>query len=69
MRFLEFWNSLPKGGKARFAKEVGIDLSRLSAVAHERIRCGAVAAMRIAAACRGIVSKQEIAPHVRWPKE
>jgi hypothetical protein len=25
--------------------------------------------MRIAAACRGIVSKQEIAPHVRWPKE
>ncbi len=69
MRFLEFWNSLPKGGKARFAKEVGIDLSRLSAIAHERIRCGAVAAMRIAAACRGIVSKQEIAPHVAWPKD
>lgn len=69
MKLIEFWNSLPKGGKARFAREVGVDFSRLCGIAHGRIRCGAVAAMKIEEASRGIVSKQEIAPHVQWPKE
>ena len=64
--FLEFWLALPPGGKAKFARETGIKLPRLSSIAHGRIRCGAVTALAIERATRGIVPKESLAPHVNW---
>lgn len=68
MTFLEFWNALPYGGKSRFAREVGIAVSRLCSIAHGKLRCGAVAALRLERATRGMVKKESLAPHVDWSR-
>lgn len=68
MTFLEFWQALPYGGRAKFSREVGIAISRLSSIAHGKLRCGAVSAMRLERATRGMVKKETLAPHIDWTR-
>jgi DNA-binding transcriptional regulator YdaS (Cro superfamily) len=69
MKFQDFWNALPRGGKRRLADRLRIKFSRLSSIAHGRIPCGPVTAMRIERATEGIVPKEVLAPHVNWSGE
>ena len=69
MTFEQYWAALPPGAKRRFADRLGIALCRLSSIAHGRIRCGAVTAIKLERATGGVVTKETLAPHINWTGE
>lgn len=69
MTFQDFWNALPHGERRRLADKLRINFARLSSIAHGRVRCGAVTAIKLERATGGLVPKETIAPHVNWSGE
>ena len=66
MDLKSYWRSMPKDERKQFAAECSCSYGHLINVVYGYRRCTAELALKIEKRSRGIVKKEEIAPHVEW---